>query len=930
MNRRWLATGVLAWLLGATALPAAESAPKPLTAEQTDFFEKKVRPLLVEHCHKCHGPVKSKAGLRLDSRKAILEGGDQGPALVPGNPDASILIQAIRYEGDNAKNPRLPNMPPKAKLDAKAIEALTTWVKIGAPYPESRTVLDQPRWQKHWAFQPVANAPLPAVKQGTRPKTTVDYFILAKLEEKGLAPTAQANRRTLLRRASFDLIGLPPTPEEIASFENDPAPEAFARAVDRLLASPHYGERWGRHWLDVARFADTKGYVFFQDTNYPWAHTYRDYVIRAFNEDLPYDQFILHQLAADKLPLGADQRPLAAMGFLTIGGRFMNNVQDTLDDRIDVVTRGLLGLTVTCARCHDHKFDPIPTKEYYSLYGVFAGSIEPEVPPLFEPAPTTAAYAAFQKELATKEKKLEEFRLGKFNDLVSKARMRAGEYIHAAQHALNHPNPEEFMLIADGNDLNPTMIARWRAFLGRTKIKHDPAMAPWHALAALPEKDFAARAKDLIGNWAFQPDPARPLNPLIVFALASRPPGSLPDAAGRYGDVLNQVEALWQEAERRGLKKLPDAAQEQLRQVFHGPAAAPNLQRGLISDLQLLPDRASQGKLQELDKAVEQYRINGPGAPPRAHTLVDAPTPYQARVFLRGNPNQLGEAVVRQMPAVAAGTKPIPFRNGSGRLELAQAIVDRANPLTARVFVNRVWMHHFGTGLVRTPSDFGLRSEPPSHPELLDHLARSFMEKGWSVKQLHRLIVLSATYQQKSDDRTEAAKVDPENVFLWRQNRRRLDFEATRDNLLAVSGKLDRTVGGKSIRDSLTPTANRRTLYAYIDRQYTPNLFRAFDFPSPDTLSPQRDTTTIPQQALFMMNNPFVMENTKALLRRPDVAAAKDDVAKIDRLHRLCYGRPPAAEDIALARAFLADGKPATWERYVQALLAANEFVFVD
>jgi hypothetical protein len=479
-------------------------------------------------------------------------------------------------------------------------------------------------------------------------------------------------------------------------------------------------------------------------------------------------------------------------------------------------------------------------------------------------------------------------------------------------------------------------LKRWRAYLLRTKKAHHPVFAPWHALAALPEKEFAAKAKELALGWAARPDPARPLNPIVVWSFATKPPATLTDAAKRYGELLNDADRLWQEAARQAAAAkqpapaaLPDPAMEQLRQVFHGPGAPPAVARNLFDDLALFPDRPSQGKLQELRKAVEEWRIKGAGAPPRAHALVDLPEPVTPVVFLRGNPNQPGPTVPRQAPTVVAGPNRQPFRTGSGRLELAQTIVDPKNPLTARVLVNRVWLHHFGKGLVRTPGDFGLRSDPPSHPELLDHLATQFVKNGWSLKALHRLLVLSATYRQRSDDRPECAKVDPENLLLWRMNRTRLDFEATRDSLLAVAGRLDRTVGGPSV-DVLSPGATRRTLYGRVDRLAVPGLYRAFDFPSPDATSPQRDATTIPQQALYLMNNAFALECARSLARRPDVAALPDVSGRVTRLYRLCYGRPPSAEEVALAKEYLGDGSGPAWERYAQALLAANEFVFVD
>jgi mono/diheme cytochrome c family protein len=910
---------------------------RPITPPEADFVERRVRPILIEQCQNCHGPKKQMSGLRLDSREAMIKGGDNGPALKPGDPEHSALVHAVRHTG-------MLKMPPKSKLKPEQIATLETWVKMGAPWPAPRKPDDIPlaeAWKRHWAFQPVRNAAPPAVKNTTWAHNSMDRFILAALEEKGLSPSPQADRRTLLRRMTFDLTGLPPTPEEFEDFEQSAIrnpQSAIEKLVDRLLASPHYGERWGRYWLDVARYADTKGYVFFQEADYPWAYTYRDYVIRSFNEDLPFDQFILHQLAADQLPLGVDKRPLTALGFLTAGGRFMNNVHDILDDRIDVVTRGLLGLTATCARCHDHKFDPISSRDYYSLYGVFASSVEPDVPPLFTDPPQTPQYAAFVKELESREKKLADFVRARQNEVLTAARTRSAEYLLAVHAMRDQPAIEEYMLLADGGDINPTMVVRWRAYLNRTGKAHHPVWSLWHSLAALPEKEFAAKARAVITALPAHRDPARPLNERLVLALRNKPPATLNEVAQRYGEVLNAAAKEWQDALQQGAdaKKvlptcLPDPEQEELRRVFLEPDAPPNVNLALINDLQLLPDRASQGKYQELRKAVEQWRATGAGAPARAMVLVDSPDPYEPHVFLRGNPTQLGEAVPRQFLGVLAGTNRQPFKQGSGRLELARAIADRNNPLTARVLVNRVWMHHFGTGLVRTPSDFGLRSEPPSHPQLLDHLAATFMDEGWSLKKLHRRILLSAVYQQQSLDRPECRKVDPENVLLWKSARQRLDFEALRDALLAVSGRLDRTVGGPSVRDSLSPAARRRTLYSFVDRLQVPGLFRTFDFPSPDATAPQRDNTTIPQQALFMLNNPFVLECSRQVLLRPDVVAAREVPGRMERLYRLLYGRSPSSDEVALAREFLTE-KPAdvAWQRYVQALLVANEFVFVD
>ncbi|MFO0966890.1 MAG: PSD1 and planctomycete cytochrome C domain-containing protein [Gemmataceae bacterium] len=910
----------LLFLYACLCVPAASAqTPSP---EQLDFFERRVRPVLAEHCFSCHGPKKQMSGLRLDSRAALLEGGDNGPALAPGHPEKSPLIAAIGYAEKR-------KMPPKAKLPAAAIADLSAWVKMGAPWPVEKKVevAKDESWKKHWAFQPVRKPPMPTVKDGAWGKTSVDAFILAKLEEKGLTPSPPAEKRVLIRRLYFDLIGLPPTPEEVGAFEADTAPDAYAKLVDKLLASPHYGERWGRHWLDVARYADTKGYVFFEQAEFPWAYTYRDYVIRSFNEDKPYDRFVLEQLAADRLGLGPDQRPLTGLGFLTIGGRFMNNQHDILDDRIDVVTRGLMGLTVTCGRCHDHKFDPISSKDYYGLYGVFASCAEPTVPPLFEPEPKTEEYVKFDKKLKELEGKLTEFVKQKHEELVSGARKRVAEYLVAAHALRDAPSTEDFMLIADGKDLNPTMIVRWQKYLERRAKKADPVFAPWHALAALPEKESAAK-------WAPTLEAAlkdKSVNRLVREALEKQRPKDMAKLAEAYSTLLTAIDKKWQEAAKRGAGKLADPAEEELRLVFYAPNAAANVAFLPYGDLSLLPDRASQAILQKLRGELEKWRATGPGAPARANVLEDLPEPFVSRVFLRGNPNNLGEPAPRQFVSFLKTPDARPFEKGSGRLDLARAIIDPKNPLTARVLVNRVWLHHFGVGLVRTPSDFGLRSDPPSHPELLDHLATSFVENGWSIKKLHRLILLSATYRQQSKDRPEAKKVDPENVLLWKMNRRRLDFEAMRDALLAVSGRLDAKIGGPSVKDVLSPGNRRRTLYGFLDRLNVPSVYRTFDFPSPDASSPGRDVTTVAPQALFFMNNPFVRENAKGLLARKEVAAEKETAAKVARLYRLLYGRAPGKRETALAREFLGTTPAAgVWEEYAQALLLANEFVFVD
>ncbi|MEO2089554.1 MAG: PSD1 and planctomycete cytochrome C domain-containing protein, partial [Gemmataceae bacterium] len=668
------------------------------------------RPVLVERCVGCHGPKAKKGGLRLDTREGVLAGGDNGAVVVPGKPTDSRLVAAVRHAGDL-------KMPEKRLPDTE-IAALEKWVTLGAPWPAKATLTPPEKAAEHWAFRPVMKPPVPK-SDAANP---IDAFLQAQLSEKKLKPSAEADRRTLLRRLAFDLTGLPPTPAELDAFLKDVSLDAYEKVVDRLLASSRYGERWGRHWLDVARYADNKGYVFFEQKEYPWAWTYRDYVIDAFNQDVPFDRFVLEQLAADQLKLD-DPKSLAALGFLAVGGHFMGNVHDIIDDRIDVVTRGLMGLTVSCARCHDHKYDPIPTADYYSLYGVFRSCTEPTVPPLLGKPAETEGAKKHAAELAAKEKALTDFVVGKHTELVSQARSRAAEYLLAAHTARHQPPADDFMLIADQGDLNPAMIARWRAFLERTRKAKDSAWSTWHRYADTAEADFAAvicRDTD---------------NPRVRAAFAT-PPKAMKEVAERYGKLLAEVEAEWKKA--GGEAPLTDPAAESLRATLYGPTAPADAPLALDwGFLSLFPDRATQGEYQKLIKEVETHAAKGP---PRAMVLLDADRPHDPRVFVRGNPNRLGEAVPRQfLQAVDPNRKP--FATGSGRLELVKAIASKENPLTARVFVNRVWMHHFGRGIVGTPGDFGVRGDPPSHPELLDWLAAEFVADGWSVKKLHRRIV---------------------------------------------------------------------------------------------------------------------------------------------------------------------------------------------
>jgi cytochrome c553 len=909
MSKTTLPVAGLSALAAGLFAAAATAADKPaVSPEHAEFFEAKVRPVLVEHCQECHGRKKSMAGLRLDTAKGFAKGSDSGAVVVPGDPDKSLLIKAVRWADKDMR------MPPKTKMPQPAIEVLTEWVRLGAPWPETKAPADTTAeaWKTHWAFQPVRKPAVPAIDD-PRARHPVDAFVLARLRGKGLSLSPEADRRTLLRRVTLDLHGLPPTAEEIAAFEADASPDAWEKVIDRLLASPRYGERWARHWLDVSRYADTKGYVFQEERRYPFAYTYRDYVIRAFNEDLPYDRFIVEQLAADQLELGEDKRPLAAMGFLTLGRRFLNNTHDIIDDRIDTVARGLMGLTVACARCHDHKFDPIPIADYYSLYGVFAGSIEPKDLPLIGAVERTPAVIAFEKGLAEREKKAADYLEQQRAAMTAKFRGRIADALIAVAAGKEGDRSDQ----PTAGELPGRYVQHWREWLAACRKGHDPVWAPWHAFAAVPAEDFAAKAAELSERFSQNADPKKPIHPLVAAMLKS-PPTDAADLAKRYGALFAGVEKEWAAlvAKTPGAKALPDADRESLRARLHAADFPTNPAGG---DVERFFNRAQRDRLTALRKDIDNYKASNPAAPPRAMVLIDAPSPTEAQVFLRGNPNNRGPRVPRRFLSVIAGADAKPFAQGSGRLELARAIADAGNPLTARVMVNRIWQHHFGAGIVRTPGDFGLRSDPPTHPELLDYLAAAFVEQGWSVKKMHRLILTSAAYRQRSDDRPDHAKADPDNTLVWKFNRRRLDFEATRDSLLAVSGALDLKMGGPSVEITTEPFSARRSVYAFIERQNLPGLFRTFDFAGPDTATPQRHVTTVPQQALFLMNSPFVRQQARRLLARPEVAGAGAASDRIPALYRLVYGRAPTAEEAELGRAFVEPGpggaavEPSPW-----------------
>jgi hypothetical protein len=905
----------LGWFSAGTAFAASEGSK--LTPQELDFFERHIRPVLVEKCYKCHSTepdAKLKGGLDVSNREALLRGGDSGPAVVPGKPRDSWLIKSITTSDTDSQMP--PSKDGSEKLEPAVIAAFEQWVKMGAPDPRAAKATagkkygpDSEKAKQHAFFNPVKPVTVPAVKNSAWVKTPVDNFILTKLEANGMTPSKPADKRTLIRRASFDLTGLPPTADEVDAFLADKSPDAFAKVVDRLLASPHYGERWGRYWLDVARYGDTLGETIRnRDNRYVYSYTYRDYVIRAFNEDKPYDRFLLEQIAADRLPLGDDKSALAALGFLTLGNRFNNDANQIIDDRIDVICRGTMGLTVSCARCHDHKFDPVSMKDYYALHGVLNSVAEPTEPPLLTPAKDSPAYREFQQALAKAEAELATFRADNERNILAHQHARIGDYLFAQYEFATAPKDEALSrnTFFRARDLDTTTAAAWERYAAKIAKQPDAIFGPWVALSALPEKEFAAKAKPLAAQFAANAD--KHLNPLVA-RLFTVPPASLKEVATRYGRLFSEVERQWQTVvaaakTRAGAvvpEKLSDANYEALRQMLYGSGPFALTDR----DLRRLTSQTTEAKENLLIRKVNDVKIQHAGSPARAMALEDVAKPRDSAIFLRGNANSRGPVVPRQFLEVLAGPKPAPFKDGSGRLDLARAIASPDNPLTARVMVNRVWLHHFGQGIVATPSDFGLVGEPPSHPELLDWLAGEFMRQGWSIKKLHRWILLSATWQQGSDDNPRYAAKDQGNALLWRQNRQRLDFEAMRDTLLAVSGSLDRTMGGQPVDLAQNPAPTRRTVYGLVNRAALPEFFNTFDFAPPDISSPKREMTTVPQQALYLMNSPFVIEQARHLVSQPAFAANTSVEARLKAMYRQLYQRLPTATELKLGTDFI-------------------------
>lgn len=1141
--------------------------------EKRDFFEEKIRPIFVKHCYDCHGDGENEGKLSLDSKAGWQRGGERGPAILPGDPVASLLFQVVQHADPKL---RMPPVDAGKPLSKSQIADLSQWIRDGAVDPRNGQAIKpiDEQAKGHWAFQKIQKTVFGPSNGKANVKSVpvnpVDYFIDEMINQKQFVVAPQANSATLARRATLDLIGLPPTATQQAS-----AMKNYGNFIDQLLASPRYGERWGRHWLDVARYSDAKdGVLMYGDARIrPFAYTYRDYVIRAFNEDKPFDQFVKEQLAADQMNLPADSPNLAAMGFLTLGRMFDNNPHDVIDDRIDVVSRGLLGLTASCARCHDHKFDPIPTADYYSLYGVFASSKEPLDRPRI--GPLTDATKQHENEFEKKLKEIYDTRDTHYRDALIEVRARTPDYL--VQVATTKPDYAEtaiFFLSLIPGQLRPNITHLWRTLIAKRAFPDDPIFGPWH---------------DLMLGQKLQPDEwkRRGVDPRIIAGLVEAQPRTPREIATAYGkiilDVANQTDKIKDRlveieanismmqsesihlagvvagtngfvvpASGNGINPadgkpvkgatgfidiarhdvlIPVPSNEFVDGIFVPKSNAATItttgikvddllassgktwdyfksgtssgstenqidgvdyskplnsmlaihaNKGITFDLQKmrathhftacrlqgvfgnsgasgqsqldfsiyvdgkrvlnLKDFPAQGKghlvdlelskserfltlvttegkqgishdqavfgnprivmtereinpqrtitisklkeeqrqldlqLQSLPKQsddpiskllfandspawfpkskVDNYlsrqkkdgfrgllgqldgiSVRHPKAAPRAMILEDTETLFDPVIFQRGDPGQKGNPVPRQFLQILSQGKRTEFHKGSGRLELAEKIVSPDNPLTARVWVNRIWLHHFGEPLVENPSDFGLRTKQPIHLKLLDFLAGYLIESGWKTKKLHKLIMNSKVYQRSSkltdapDIAEKLAKqieMDPGNRYFWKGNRRRMDLEQMRDSMLFVSKSLDERMFGRPT--PITDQNNhRRTIYAFVERQNLPAIVQTFDFASADSSVAKRVTTTVPQQALFAMNSEFVHSRAKELATTADQELNAS--RKVAQLYLAVLGHQPSPEELKIATEFLKTNQTV---ELAHVLLMTNEFTFID
>ncbi len=931
-------------------LPSVAQQAAVPTSEQLAFFEKSVRPLLVERCYECHSAKEVSGGLRLDSQLGVATGGDSGPAIVPGQPTQSRLVEAIRYEN------RELQMPPKGRLSDSEINVLVKWIELGAPDPRDTvpaleigpTGMSIEDGRKFWSMLPVSAPGIPTTTATEWLNTPIDNFILAKLEANGLRPAALADQRTMIRRVTFDLIGLPPTEEEISAFVSDAAPDAYSRLVDRLLASPQYGVRWGRHWLDVARYADSNGL----DENLALGNAwrYRDYVVDAFNVNKPFDRFLMEQLAGD-LIAGSNRETLTATGYLVLGAKVLAEpdreklVMDTIDEQIDATGKAFLGLTLGCARCHDHKFDPIKQVDYYALAAIFkstqtfgptnTGAIKHWNEYSFANAEEREKLKAVEAEIAAKNAVASKYKSEAVAKIRENAKGKAADYLAAAAEFSPSATLKEVAAVAAPLGLHPRILHHCRLHL--EYHRDDPVFLTWHLLSAAQGKvvsDSTGAACDARENEVADKNNSEAIR-------------------DHYSKLFDDVAKSLAEAQKikPDTKKLEDERLEQARLALNDAS-------GFLA-IPPQPEFAfDEATLAEYYRLMDIARIVESNAPDETSVMgvTDGKVQTSIPVHIRGSHRNLGDQVPRDFPSVMrpANTSPIFAKHQSGRLELAQWMASTQNPLTARVFVNRLWRWHFGRGLVASTENFGRLGDRPSHPELLDYLARQFMESGWSIKEMQRTILMSSAYRMQSSrpDEAACAAVDPENVMLWKFRMQRLDAEQIRDSVLAVAGRLDDSIGGKMVPlrnrqfvfnhtsiDHTRYESLRRAAYLPVIRNNLYTFFEQFDFPDPTMPTGNRNATVVAPQALLMMNDDLVMDSAREFAREV-IGHSNANEQRVEVAYETALGRKPSSNETERALAFvnkwktefIAQGDEAersAWAMFCHSLMASNEFIYV-
>ncbi len=927
---RWILRGCF-YLFFGTSLTTLNAEPVS--------FNRDIRPILAEHCLHCHGPDSDsrKGKLRLD-----LEPEAKHSAIIEGDSKLSPLIKRVLTKDPEE---RMPPPEDSSGLSGDEVQTLKRWIDAGAPF------------EKHWAFESIRKPNPPTTVNGNF--SDIDTFVVAQLEQVNLSMSPPVSRSKWIRRVTFDLTGLPPSWQEVEAFVFDPSPDAEEKVIDRLLESPRYGERWGRHWLDIARYADTHGGSAIGFTKFPFSYTYRDYVIGAFNDDLPFDRFITEQIAADQLDLPENDPALAALGFLTIGQRF-RSPHDIIDDQIDVITRGLMGLTVTCARCHDHKFDPIPTTDYYSLYATLASSSEPDLLPVVGEPNKTKSYLAYEKQLRQLKKEYADMAREQSEVLRGRLRMQVGLYLKELAQGTPEQDLSVSFLSFRTEDIRPHVLERWRDYLNQIP-PNDPVFGPWKQLSRFSKENFPMQRATLMEQWNKENGDLSKLtpmenlsakpptwNPLVLDAIVAAAPNSMEALAEVYGTLFADTHRDWilakvqsaEEASPAGTiipdqdkrhLKINSAILRQLRSHLYAEGSPTALPDSLASRLL---NRTVSDQLNGRRNAIHNLHLNDKGSPPRSMVLKETLDKLTKgyHVFRRGNPLDRGDQVQPRFLSVIANGDPKHFSPRKQRSSLAKSITSDANPLTARVIVNWIWRHHFGRGLVRTPDDFGTRGARPTHLKLLDYLASVFKEDDWSIKKMHKRILLTRTYRQASVEDPTAREKDPDNQKIWRMPRHRLDMEAMRDAMLKASGELNTTMGGRPFDMMSEPVIPRRSVYGFINRDIPSTLLTTFDGANPSACTAKRPETTVPQQTLFALNSNFIQDRAKALVQSPMIEEAKTEEQKVRLLYQQTLTRLPDPEEISMALQHIhgveSDSDP--WQQLAHALLASNEFIFVD